>query len=115
MKAAVEAKKPVAAVCHGPWALRFCNVKTEKEDGVSMLKGSKFTCFSRSEEAVVGLTNVVPYEMEKAATVVEATYSSVADWAPYVVESVTAVGGPLVTGQNPASSGLVAEAFLKVL
>ena len=37
-------------------------------------------------------------------------YSNGADWVPYVQ-----VDGKLVTGQNPASSGLVAQELLKLL
>jgi putative intracellular protease/amidase len=37
-----------------------------------------------------------------------ASYSKVEDWHPYAVED-----GLLITGQNPASSKLVAEKLLK--
>ena len=38
------------------------------------------------------------------------TYSKGADWAPYALED-----GLLITGQNPASSKLVAEKLLSQL
>ncbi|MDI6032350.1 type 1 glutamine amidotransferase domain-containing protein [Flavobacterium sp. LB2P84] len=97
--------KPVAFVCHSPAVLK--NVKI---NGEFLVKGKKVTGFSNTEEAAVGLTNVVPFLLEDALQANGATYSKVADWHPYAVED-----GLLITGQNPASSKLVAEKLLNQL
>jgi putative intracellular protease/amidase len=39
----------------------------------------------------------------------QTTYSSIEDWHPYAVED-----GLLITGQNPASSKLVAETIIAI-
>jgi putative intracellular protease/amidase len=98
-------KKPVAFVCHSPGALK--NVKV---NGEYLVKGKKVTGFSNTEEEVQGLTKVVPFLLEDALQNNGATYSKVADWQPYAVED-----GLLITGQNPASSKLVAEKLLDQL
>jgi putative intracellular protease/amidase len=97
--------KPVAFVCHSPAVLK--NVKI---NGEFLVKGKKVTGFSNTEEAAVGLTNVVPFLLEDALQANGATYSKVEDWQPYAVED-----GLLITGQNPASSKLVAEKLLNQL
>ena len=98
-------KKPVAFVCHSPGALK--NVKV---NGEYLVKGKKVTGFSNAEEEAVGLTKVVPFLLEDALQANGATYSKVGDWQPYAVED-----GLLITGQNPASSKLVAEKLLAQL
>ena len=97
--------KPVAFVCHSPAVLK--NVKV---NGEFLVKGKKVTGFSNTEEAAVGLTNIVPFLLEDALQANGATYSKVADWQPYAVED-----GLLITGQNPASSKLVAKKLLNQL
>jgi putative intracellular protease/amidase len=98
-------KKPVAFVCHSPGALK--NVKV---NGDYLVKGKKVTGFSNTEEEAVGLTKVVPFLLEDVLQKNGATYSKVGDWQPYAVED-----GLLITGQNPASSKLVAEKLLNQL
>jgi putative intracellular protease/amidase len=97
--------KPVAFVCHSPSALK--NVKV---NGDYLVKGKKVTGFSNTEEAAVGLTNVVPFLLEDALQENGGIYSKTNDWNPYAIED-----GLLITGQNPASSKLVAEKLLNLL
>jgi putative intracellular protease/amidase len=97
--------KPVAFVCHSPSALK--NVKV---NGDYLVKGKKVTGFSNTEEAAVGLTNVVPFLLEDALQENGGIYSKTNDWYPYAIED-----GLLITGQNPASSKLVAEKLLHLL
>jgi len=97
--------KPVAFVCHAPGALK--NVKI---NGDFLVKGKNITGFSNSEEEAVGLTNVVPFLLEDILQEEGAIYSKIGDWQPYAVED-----GILITGQNPASSRLVAEKLLAQL
>lgn len=97
--------KPVAFVCHAPAALK--NVKV---NGEYLVKGKKVTGFTNEEEEAVGLTKVVPFLLEDALKANGAIYSKIENWAPYAVED-----GILITGQNPASSKLVAQKLLQQL
>jgi putative intracellular protease/amidase len=100
------AGKPVAAVCHAPGVLR--DVKAP--DGSPLVKGKRVTGFTNSEEAAVGLTDVVPFLVEDMLTEKGGKYSKGPDWAPYVLTD-----GKLITGQNPASSEPAARALLQLL
>lgn len=99
-------KKPIAAVCHAPSVL--LNVKDAVGD--YLIKGKKVTGFTNSEEAAVGLTEVVPFLLENELKNRGGIYSKKEDWAPYVV-----VDGMLITGQNPASSEPAAKELLSKL
>ncbi|MDO6596659.1 type 1 glutamine amidotransferase domain-containing protein [Oceanihabitans sp. 2_MG-2023] len=101
-----EQEKPIAFVCHAPAALK--NVKNI--DGTPLVKGKKVTGFTNSEEAAVGLTDVVPFLVEDMLNQNGAIYSKKEDWAAYAIQD-----GNLITGQNPASSELVAEKLLQNL
>ena len=100
------AGKPVAAVCHGPAALR----RARAADGTPLVKGKRVTGFANSEEAAVKLTDVVPFLVEDVLKANGGKYSKGADWADYSVAD-----GNLITGQNPASSESTARALLKEL
>ena len=100
------AGKPVAAVCHAPGVLR----RTKAPDGEPLVAGKRVTGFANSEEAAVGLTEVVPFLVEDALTEAGGLYSKGPDWASYV-----RTDGTLVTGQNPASSKEAAEALVGLL
>ena len=100
------AGKPIALVCHAPGALS----KTRSADGAPLVKGKKVTGFSDSEEAAVGLTDVVPFLLEDMLKKNGADYQKKADWEVHVVTD-----GILITGQNPASSKAAAEALLAML
>jgi putative intracellular protease/amidase len=97
------AQKPVAAVCHAPAVL----LKVKGGDAEPLVKGKKVTGFTNSEEAAVGLTDVVPYLLEDRLVELGGVFSQADDWSPHVV-----VDGLLITGQNPASSEAVADALL---
>jgi putative intracellular protease/amidase len=98
-------KKPVAFVCHAPAVLK--NVKV---NGEFLVKDKKVTGFTNEEEEAVGLTKVVPFLLEDALTQNGGKFSKGPNWEPYAVED-----GLLITGQNPASSKLVAGKLLKQL
>jgi putative intracellular protease/amidase len=91
----VAAGKPVALVCHAPGALRH----VRGPDGRPLVEGKRVTGFTNSEEAAVGLTNVVPFLVEDELKAKGGLFSKGPDWAPYVLSD-----GLLITGQNPASS-----------
>lgn len=103
---AMNAGKPVAAVCHAPGVLRY--VKTA--EGRPLVEGKNVTGFSNTEEEAVQLTNVVPFLVEDVLKANGGRYSKVSDWQSYVVRD-----GLLITGQNPGSSEATAKELLKVL
>ena len=98
--------KPVATVCHAPAVL----LKAKDQNGDPLVKDKKVTGFSNSEEAAVELTDVVPYLLEDQLVAMGGLYQKVEDWNPLAV-----VDGLIITGQNPASSAVVAEALIKAL
>ncbi|NRA40894.1 MAG: type 1 glutamine amidotransferase domain-containing protein [Pseudomonadales bacterium] len=106
IEAFAAADKPVAAVCHAPAVL----LKACLSNGKSLVAGKRVTGFSNSEEAAVGLTDVVPYLLEDELQALGAEYQKTDDWHPLVVQD-----GLLITGQNPASSQAVAQSLLEVL
>ena len=68
------------------------------------------TAYSNSEEEAVQFTSLVPFSVQEMLIENGAYYSKGPDWNPYVQED-----GLLITGQNPASAELVANALLKQL
>ncbi|MEP0213086.1 MAG: type 1 glutamine amidotransferase domain-containing protein [Cellulophaga sp.] len=101
-----EQKKPVAFVCHAPAALKG----VKGTDGNPLVKGKKITGFTNSEEEAVQLTNVVPFLVEDMLKENGGIYSKKEDWAAYAIQD-----GNLITGQNPASSELVADKLVAEL
>jgi len=102
----LAAGKPVGAVCHAPGVLRH----VKAADGTPLVRGKQVTGFTNTEEAAVGLTDIVPFLVEDMLTQHGGNYSKTGDWQSYVVTD-----GLLVTGQNPASSEAAAAALLKLL
>ena len=100
------AGKPVAAVCHAPAVL----LHARAPDGSSLIRGKSVTGFSNTEEDAVQLSSVVPYLLEDELKARGAHYSRADDWQPHAVTD-----GKLITGQNPASSELVAKVVLELL
>ena len=98
--------KPVAAVCHAPGIFKH----PKNSDGTSLVNGKKVTGFTNGEEEAVQLTSVVPFLVEDMLKANGGIYSKKEDWNPHAVED-----GLLITGQNPASSELVAELLLEKL
>ncbi|MGB0936666.1 MAG: type 1 glutamine amidotransferase domain-containing protein [Colwellia sp.] len=95
--------KAVGAVCHASAAL--LNVKNASGDFA--IKGKAVTGFSNSEEEAVQLTEVVPFLLEDELIKNGGNYQKADDWHEFVVED-----GLIITGQNPASSALVAKKLL---
>jgi putative intracellular protease/amidase len=103
---AAAAGIPIGTVCHGPGALRHA----KSADGKPLVYGRSVTGFSNTEEAAVGLTEVVPFLLEDMLKQNGGRYTKADDWQSHVV-----VDGKLVTGQNPASSEAVARALLRLV
>ncbi|WP_445776919.1 type 1 glutamine amidotransferase domain-containing protein [Shewanella sp.] len=106
IEACYNTDKLLGLVCHAPGVLKY----PKKVDGTPLVAGKNVTGFTNSEEDAVQLTNVVPFLVEDMLQENGATYSKADDWHPYAV-----VDGKLITGQNPASSELVAEKMLAML
>jgi putative intracellular protease/amidase len=74
------------------------------------VRGKRVTGFSNTEEAAVGLTDVVPFSVEEMLLGNGGDYRRGEDWNSHVEHD-----GLLITGQNPASSEATAEALLTAL
>ena len=97
--------KPVAAVCHSAAVLHRVMYQ-----GEPLVKGKRVTGFTNGEEAAVNLTHIVPFLVEDELKRIGGIYEKAADWAPFAL-----VDGRVLTGQNPASSTVAAEAMLELL
>lgn len=97
----------VSSVCHG--ALGLLNIQLS--DGTLLIKGKNVTGFSNEEEKLVELDKVVPFLTETELAKRGAIYQK-ADkpWASFALED-----SRLITGQNPASGGAVADLLLAAL
>ncbi|HET7886520.1 MAG TPA: type 1 glutamine amidotransferase domain-containing protein [Bradyrhizobium sp.] len=100
------ANKPVSAVCHGSAVFRHAKAT----DGTPLVRGKRVTGFTNTEEAAVGLTEVVPYLVENMLRENGGIYSKADNFRSHVVAD-----GNLVTGQNPMSSKGVAAEIVKLL
>ncbi|MBL8299486.1 MAG: type 1 glutamine amidotransferase domain-containing protein [Rhodanobacteraceae bacterium] len=98
----------VAAVCHGPAAL----VDVRLPDGRHLVKGKALTGFSNEEEAVFGKRWAAsfPFALEDAMRERGALWQE----APLMMPKLV-VDGRLITGQNPYSTALVAEAIVAAM
>jgi putative intracellular protease/amidase len=106
IEAAIAAGKPVAAVCHAPGVLRHAR----GADGKPLVSGKSVTGYTNSEEAAVGLTDLVPFLVEDMLEAKGGRFSRTVDWGVHVV-----CDGMLITGQNPASSAKAARMLVDLL
>jgi putative intracellular protease/amidase len=103
---AYERGRVVAAVCHGPAAL----VNVRLSSGRYLVADQRVSGFTNAEESAVGLDKIVPFALESALKDRGAKFESGAIWSSFAVRD-----GNLVTGQNPASSVVVAQRVLEAL
>jgi putative intracellular protease/amidase len=97
----------VSSVCHG--AVGLLSIKLS--NGSVLVKGKKVTGFSNEEEKLAELDKFVPFLTESELVARGAMYKK-ADkpWAPFAIEDTR-----LITGQNPASGGAVADLLIAAL
>jgi len=76
IEAFIAAGKPVALVCHAPGVLRH----VKNAEGAPLVQGKKVTGFTNTEEAGVGLTDVVPFLVEDMLKAAGGDYSQGPDW-----------------------------------
>lgn len=101
-----NAGKPTASVCHGPAGL----VQAKRPDGKSIVFGKKVNAFTNEEEIAAGLMDVVPFHLESKLRELGGIFEHGPMWGAYAVRD-----GNLITGQNPASSALVAQHVVAAL
>ena len=100
-----DSGKPVALVCHSPGVLHRVTYK-----GAPIVKGKRVTGFTNTEEEEVHLTNVVPFLVEDELKRLGGIFEKAPNWQPFAITD-----GHLITGQNPASSTVSAQALLKMV
>ena len=97
----------VSSVCHG--AVGLLNIKLS--DGASLVNGKKVTGFSNQEEKLAELDKHVPYLTENELKARGASYERATEpWEAFAVEDQR-----VITGQNPASGGAVADLVIASL
>lgn len=96
----------MAAVCHGPVGL----INVKDSTGQAVVKGRHVSAFTNTEEVAAGLDKTVPFLLEDRLRSLGAIYEKGPDFQEYAVRD-----GRLVTGQNPQSSGKVAELTLQAV
>lgn len=99
-----RAQKAISAVCHAPAAL----VSVKSASGEPLVKGRTITAFTDSEERAVQLDKIVPFLLETRLRELGGNFTAAADFELNVEQD-----GHLITGQNPASSQLVAQRVLE--
>jgi putative intracellular protease/amidase len=109
LMAALHARGGVlAAVCHGSAAL----LAVEGEGGRALVQGRRLTGFTDEEEATFGKrwAQEYPFWIERRARELGAQWEEAAMMMPKLV-----VDDRLITGQNPFSTPMVADAVLRAL
>jgi putative intracellular protease/amidase len=106
VETAFAANKVIASVCHGAAGL----VTARRADGQSIVAGKRVNSFTDAEEAAAGLTNVVPFLLESRLRELGGAFVGAANWQAFAIRD-----GNLITGQNPASSTLVAKHVIDAL
>jgi putative intracellular protease/amidase len=105
IEAFYDSGKPVATVCHAPGVLHHVKYK-----GESIVKGKRVTGFTNTEEEEVQLTKVVPFLVEDELKRLGGLFEKKDNWVPFTITD-----GRLITGQNPASSTVTAQALMALM
>lgn len=98
--------KPLAIVCHAPAAL----LATLDAEGSSPFAGFRLTSFTNEEETQAGLAAKAKWLLQDRLIALGAEFQEGDPWAVNVV-----VDRNLFTGQNPASSGPLAEEIVRAI
>ncbi len=102
----LESGKPLGIVCHAPAAL----LATVDTDGRSPFAGYRATAFTNAEETQAGLADKASWLLQDRLVELGVDFDEADPWSVNVV-----VDRNLFTGQNPASSGPLAERMLTAL
>ena len=95
--------KIIASVCHGPAAF----LAARDENGEWPFAGRRMTSFSDEEETEFGTAANAPWLLADTLRKRGARYEKGPNWGAYMVAD-----GNLLTGQNPASTAMLAEAVV---
>jgi putative intracellular protease/amidase len=106
VESAFAAGTLIASVCHGAAGL----VTARRADGKSIVEGKRINSFTDAEEDAVGLSSVVPFQLESRLRELGAVFEGAPNWQPFAVRD-----GQFITGQNPQSSKLVAQHVAEAL
>ncbi|MBW8484864.1 type 1 glutamine amidotransferase domain-containing protein [Actinomadura parmotrematis] len=103
LAAALDSGKPLGVVCHAPAAL----LAADRADGGNAFTGYRLTGFTNAEETQAGLADRALWLLQDRLAALGADFQEGEPWQPHVVADRN-----LVTGQNPASSGPLADEIL---
>jgi putative intracellular protease/amidase len=106
LSATLASGKPLGVVCHAPAAL----LAAVDGDGASPFAGYRITGFTNAEETQAGLADRARWLLQDRLVGIGADFVEGEPWTPHVV-----VDRNLVTGQNPASSGPLADELIRLL
>ena len=98
--------KPVAFVSHAAGILQFASNTL----GEPLVKGKKVTGFSDNEQLLNSLNVKLPFSVENMLKQNGADYSKGSNGEPFIIQD-----GLLITGQNSASTKMVAEKLTELL
>lgn len=96
----------VGAVCHGPAGL----IEARRADGMPIVQGRRVNAFTDAEEEAVELADTVPFLVESALREKGALFEGAENFSSHAVRD-----GNLITGQNPASVGAVADLLVQAI
>ncbi|MCF3963360.1 type 1 glutamine amidotransferase domain-containing protein [Streptomyces fuscigenes] len=103
---ALASGRPLGVVCHAPASL----LAATTGDGGNVFSGYRLTGFTNAEETQAGLAERAAWLLQDRLVAIGADFREGEPWAPFVVTDRN-----LLTGQNPASSGPLAEELLSRL
>jgi len=106
LAAVLHAGTPLGVVCHGAAAL----LAAVDAEGVNVFSGYRVTAFTNEEEHLAGLAPRAPWLLQDRLTAAGIEVVAAEPFTPHLQADRT-----LVTGQNPASSGIVAAELLQRL
>lgn len=98
--------KIIASVCHGPAAF----LAAKDGEGRWPFAGRRMTSFSDEEEVEFGTAENAPWLLGDSLRKLGAVYEKGPNWGAFTVED-----GNLLTGQNPASTAMLAKAVVEAL
>lgn len=102
----LDSGRPLAVLCHAPAAL----LAARRPNGAWPFAGYRLTGFTDAEESAAGLAAKAPWLLQERLVELGAEFQQGPPFAPNVV-----VERNLFTGQNPASSGPLAELLVQRL
>ncbi|MFB8789906.1 MAG: type 1 glutamine amidotransferase domain-containing protein, partial [Potamolinea sp.] len=92
--------------CHGPAGF----VGAKLTDGTPLVAGKTITAFTNEEERAVELDQLMPFLLETKLTELGAKVVVQPNWSEHIQQD-----GKLITGQNPQSSLITAQAVISAL